>query len=41
MQINQIELYGETISSLYSSFIDNDDEDESISIIGRVKRNEQ
>jgi hypothetical protein len=41
MQINQIELYGETISSSYSSFIDNDDEDESISIIGRVKKDEQ
>jgi len=41
MQINQIELYGETVSSVYSSFTNNDDEDESISIIGRVKKGEQ
>ena len=41
MQINQIELYGETVSSIYSSCPDNDDEDESISIIGRVKKGEQ
>ena len=41
MQINQIELYGETVSSVYSSFPDNDDEDESISIIGRVNKGEQ
>jgi hypothetical protein len=41
MQINQIELYGETVSSIYSSFTDNDDEDDSISIIGRVKKGEQ
>jgi hypothetical protein len=41
MQINQIELYGETTASLYSSFTDDNDEDESISIIGRVKKDEQ
>ena len=43
MQINQIELYGEMIVSVYSSFTDNDNdnEDDSISIIGRVKRDEQ
>jgi hypothetical protein len=36
MQINQIELYGETISS----FTDDNDEDDSISISGRVKKGE-
>ena len=42
MQINQIELYGETVtSSLYSSFTDDNDDDESISIIGRVNKDEQ
>ena len=40
MQINQIELYGETISSGYVSSYSTDD-DESISIIGRVKKGEQ
>ena len=41
MQINQIELYGETIASIYSSFADDNDDDESISIIGRVRKDEQ
>ena len=42
MQINQIELYGETISSGFSSFNDNNnDDDESISIIGRIKKGDQ
>lgn len=40
MQINQIELYGESVASGFSSFGDSSDEDESISIIGRVKRAE-
>ena len=40
MQINQIELYGETINSGY---LPNDaaDDDESISIIGRVRKDDQ
>ena len=40
LQINQIELYGETISSgSYYSYEDNEEEnDETISIIGKVKR---
>ena len=37
MQINQIELYGELIDSLFSSY-ESDDGDESVSIIGKVKR---
>ena len=39
MQINQIELYGQTITS-FSTFdtYEGDDSDESISIIGKVKR---
>jgi hypothetical protein len=41
MQISQIELYGETTASVYSSFSDDNDDDDSISIIGRVKRDEQ
>ena len=40
MQINQLELYGETISSGYMSYSESADEDESISIIGRVKKSE-
>ena len=40
MQINQIELYGETIISQFTSYDDNSEEDESISIIGRVKKGE-
>ena len=40
MQINQIELYGETVSSAYSSLTD-DNDDESISIIGRVRKGER
>ena len=38
MQLNQIELYGNTVDS--SSSYESNDEDESISIIGRVKRDE-
>ena len=40
MQINQIELYGKTVSFSYDLYDDNPDEDESISIIGRIRRNE-
>ena len=41
LQINQIELYGETVASGFSSYgSDSAEEDESISIIGRVKRSE-
>ena len=40
MQINQIELYGETIGSGYI-FSESNDDDESISIIGRVKKGDQ
>ena len=39
MQINQIELYGETISS-FDEIPECNEEDESISIIGRVRRDE-
>ena len=40
MQINQIELYGQTMQSLdYTDEVSNE-EDETISIIGRVKKNE-
>ena len=37
MQINQIEFYGETVASGYESY-DSSEEEESISIIGRVKK---
>ena len=40
MQINQFELYGEVLSSSFESYSDNSDEDETISIIGRIKRGE-
>ena len=40
MQINQIEFYGETVSSSFSSYGDYSDDDESISIIGRIKKGE-
>ena len=39
MQVNELELYGETVSSGYLSS-DNTDDEESISIIGRVKKSE-
>ena len=39
MQINQIEFYGETTASV-CSFTDNNDDDESISIIGRINKDE-
>ena len=39
MQINQVELYGETVFSPFASSYEGDDEnEESISIIGKVKR---
>ena len=39
MQLNQVELYGETIySSYYSSYEDDLDNEESISIIGKIKK---
>lgn len=38
MQINQIELYGDFVDSELSD--ENDDGDESVSIIGKVKRND-
>ena len=44
MQINQIEFYGETIHSPYSNYFDgNSDEldDDSISIIGKIKKGDQ
>ena len=37
MQLNQVEFYGETVDSLYSDY-SQDNEDESVSIIGKVKR---
>ena len=41
MQVNQIEFYGETITDLFSlNTAESPEEDESISIIGRVKRSE-
>ena len=42
MQINEIELYGEVERSSYSFYSEQGDaEDESVSIIGRVSKNEQ
>ena len=41
LQINEIELYGEAISSGFFPAADNNDEDETVSIIGRIKRGEQ
>ena len=38
MQLNQVELYGNT--AIHSTYIESNDEDESISIIGRVKKDE-
>ena len=39
MQINQFELYGETIHSLYTDDLDNEEfEEESVSIIGKVRK---
>ena len=40
MQINQLELYGDVLVESYMAYSGNADDDESISIIGRVKRNE-
>ena len=39
MQLNQVELYGSTIVSEYY-FSDLDDNDESVSIIGKIKRDQ-
>ena len=41
LQINQLELYGETVASSSYTFSDSSDDDESISIIGRIKKSEQ
>ena len=41
MQINQIEFYGETVNSGISQYNDGSDDDESISIIGRIRKGEQ
>ena len=38
LQINQIELYGETVNSDFDTFENEEDNEESVSIIGRVKR---
>ena len=40
MQLNQVEFYGETVASQYASYSDSSDDDESISIIGRIKKDE-
>ena len=41
LQINQLQLYGETIDSSFGSpASENEDEDESISIIGKIRKNE-
>ena len=38
LSLNQLELYGETIDSYDNSF-ENDENDESVSIIGKIKKN--
>ena len=38
MQINQFEVYGETVDSFYSHEQEQEENDESVSIIGKVKR---
>ena len=38
MQINQVELYGETSDSHFLGAIDADDNDETVSIIGRLNK---
>ena len=40
MQINQIELYGDKVMTGFVDYSEGSDEDESISIIGRIKRGE-
>ena len=41
MTINQVELYGNTVDSIFSSFSDDgENNDESVSIIGKIKRDE-
>ena len=39
LQINQFELYGETIQSFSYDLFENDENEESVSIIGKVKSN--
>ena len=39
MAINQVEFYGQTVDSLFSSLSD-DDNEESVSIIGKIRRGE-
>ena len=39
MQINQIEFYGETISDYSNDFLEPEEFDESVSIIGKIQRN--
>jgi hypothetical protein len=41
MQVNQIEFYGETVNSGYIQSFDSTDDDESVSIIGKVKRSDE
>ena len=38
MQVNQIELYGETTRSTFIEIDDTDESDESVSIIGKIKK---
>ena len=38
MQINQIEFYGDVIDSQFAGSFESDDNDESVSIIGKVDR---
>ena len=40
MQINEMEFYGKTTPSSYYNYGDSDESDESISIIGKIKRND-
>ena len=38
LQLNQIELYGEIVSSPFESYYDYDENEESVSIIGKIRR---
>ena len=40
MSINQIEFYGEVVNSLFDYDVSDDDNDEPVSIIGKINRNE-
>ena len=40
MQINQFDLFGEAISSKFMDFSDSPEDEESVSIIGRVSKEE-